>query len=91
MINIILGIILEAAMTTRAAMDASKLGAKKMLFVLGKTQPSDWASKKIHEHKTTCGGERKDTITKLLLHFFPVIDATHFPLLKLHFLGEVHG
>lgn len=64
MINIILGIIFEAAMTTRAAMDASKLGAKKMLFVLGKTQPSDWASKKIHEHKTTCGGERKDTTTK---------------------------
>ncbi len=60
-INIILGIILEAAMTTRVAMDASKLGAKKMLLVLGNTQPSDWASKKIHEHKTTCrqGGQVK--------------------------------
>jgi hypothetical protein len=59
-INIIRGIILEAAMTTRVAMDASKLGAKKMLFVLGNTQPSDWASKKIHEHKTTCRGSDKE-------------------------------
>lgn len=57
MINISLGTILEAAMTTKAAMDASKLGAKKMLFVFGKTQPSDWASKKTHEHNTTCRGQ----------------------------------
>lgn len=40
-ISISLGTILEADMTTRAAMDASKLGAKKMVFVLGKTKPSD--------------------------------------------------
>ena len=35
-----LGTILEVAMATRATMEASRLGAKKMLFDFGSTQPS---------------------------------------------------
>ena len=35
-----LGTILEVATATRATMEASRLGAKKMLFDFGSTQPS---------------------------------------------------
>ena len=35
-----LGTILEEEMATRATMEASRLGAKKMLFDFGSTQPS---------------------------------------------------
>lgn len=86
MIIISLGTILEAEMTTRAAMEASKLGAKKMLFVLGKTQPSDWASRKIHEHNTTCRSGKRGEVechNKATPQFLSSYSCNSFPIIKL--------
>ena len=54
-----LGTTVNSAIATKATIEERRLGAKKILFVFGRTLPSAWASKKTQEQRITLGGGRE--------------------------------